>query len=309
MTQFQQDLAASHNNIAVLLSATGDPTGALAAYGRALPIQQKLAEANPSVTRFQEVLAILHYNTGVLLFATGDPAGARASYERRITMFQELADANPKVTELQQYLALTLNDIGLVLAATGDPSGAVASHSRALTIRQKLAVANPKSPDYRNDVASCHSNTADVLRRLGLNAKSREGYEQAIALRERLVQEHPDLTSYRSDLAGSLRRRGLARLGLGDPGGAAADTRRALEFWDGLPTRSGQEWFETACCHAASERVGRARRIRYAGRRWIGRGRQGDGVTVKSGRYGLSRPRRLPRYSPRAVARGTFFGS
>ena len=33
--------------------------------------------------------------------------------------------------------------------------------------------------------------------------------------------------------------------------GASADTRRALELWDGLPSRSGEEWFETSCGHAA----------------------------------------------------------
>jgi hypothetical protein len=51
-------------------------------------------------------------------------------------------------------------------------------------------------------------------------------------------------------LALSLRRRGLARSDLGDPAGAAADARRALELYDGLSSRSGEEWFETACCRA-----------------------------------------------------------
>ena len=56
---------------------------------------------------------------------------------------------------------------------------------------------------------------------------------------------------YRSDLAYSLRRRGLVRRETGDPAGAAADARRALGLYDGLPSRSGEEWFETTCCHAA----------------------------------------------------------
>jgi hypothetical protein len=56
---------------------------------------------------------------------------------------------------------------------------------------------------------------------------------------------------YRSHLAYSLRRRGLARRGLGELAGAAADARRALMLYDALPSRSGEEWFETACCHAA----------------------------------------------------------
>jgi hypothetical protein len=48
-----------------------------------------------------------------------------------------------------------------------------------------------------------------------------------------------------------LRRRGLALRDLGDPAGAAADAQRALELYDGLASRSGEEWFETACCRAA----------------------------------------------------------
>jgi hypothetical protein len=51
-------------------------------------------------------------------------------------------------------------------------------------------------------------------------------------------------------LAFSLRRRGLARRDLGDPAGATADIRRALRLYDGLATRSREEWYERACCYA-----------------------------------------------------------
>jgi eukaryotic-like serine/threonine-protein kinase len=88
-------------------------------------------------------------------------------------------------------------------------------------------------------------------RSLGLPAAAKGGYERAIAIRELLIQEEPESTGYRSGLATSLRRRGLARRETGDPAGAAADARRALLLYGGLPSRSGAEWFETACCHAA----------------------------------------------------------
>jgi hypothetical protein len=68
---------------------------------------------------------------------------------------------------------------------------------------------------------------------------------------EPLARENPTNVLYQSDPALSLRGRGLARLGLRDPAGAADDTRRALAIWDALPTRDGGDWFETACCHAA----------------------------------------------------------
>ncbi len=56
---------------------------------------------------------------------------------------------------------------------------------------------------------------------------------------------------HRSQLASSYRGRGLVHSNLADPAGAAADTRRALALLEGLPSRTGGEWFETACAHAA----------------------------------------------------------
>jgi hypothetical protein len=90
-----------------------------------------------------------------------------------------------------------------------------------------------------------------VLRRLGRKAEARDGSDMAVAFREALVKEVPNVAVYRSHLAWSLLGRGLARRELGDPAGAAADARKAIALWDGLPSRSGREWFETACAHAA----------------------------------------------------------
>ena len=43
----------------------------------------------------------------------------------------------------------------------------------------------------------------------------------------------------------------LARRDLNDATGASADARRALALYDGVPSRTGEDWFETACCRAA----------------------------------------------------------
>jgi hypothetical protein len=90
-----------------------------------------------------------------------------------------------------------------------------------------------------------------MLRRLGRPAEARDGCDQAIAIREALVREVPKVPEYRSRLAYSYRRRGLARGDLGDPAGAAADARRAVALGEGLPSRTGQGWFQTACARAA----------------------------------------------------------
>ena len=130
---------------------------------------------------------------------------------------------------------------------TGRPTEAEAEHRRALAIREKLAADNPKVPVHRDAVAVSHTNLSVILRRLGRPTEARDGCDQAIAIREALVREVPKVPMYRSHLAYSYRRRGLARGDLGDFAGAAADARRALALWEGLPSRTGQEWFETAC--------------------------------------------------------------
>ncbi len=56
---------------------------------------------------------------------------------------------------------------------------------------------------------------------------------------------------YRASLAENCLNRGLARRALGDPAGAAADVRRAVALYDALPSRSVEEWFLSACAHAA----------------------------------------------------------
>ena len=94
-----------------------------------------------------------------------------------------------------------------------------------------------------------------MLRRLGRPAEAREGCDRAIAIFEALVAELPKVPRYRAELAQSYFRRGVARADLGDIAGAAADARRALALFEGLPSPSGfetaWEFFETACVHAA----------------------------------------------------------
>jgi len=138
-----------------------------------------------------------------------------------------------------------------LLARTGDSAGALTAFGQALPRWQRLVDDNPSVPMYRNFMATVVNNRADEHRRLGRNAPAREGYDRAVAIRERLVQDHSQVAIFRIHLSWSLRRRGLTRFKQGDLAGDTADTRRALAILDGLPTRSAEQWFETACCHAA----------------------------------------------------------
>jgi hypothetical protein len=82
-------------------------------------------------------------------------------------------------------------------------------------------------------------------------AQARDHAERAVAAREALVREDPRTPGYRAGLAENFLNRGLARRGQGDIAGAGADVRRALGLYDILPSRSGEQWFLSACSHAA----------------------------------------------------------
>ena len=64
------------NHIADVLRRTGKPVEALTEYGMALAINQKLADADPSVTHFQSSLAESHNSLGIVLRMTGKPEEA-----------------------------------------------------------------------------------------------------------------------------------------------------------------------------------------------------------------------------------------
>ncbi len=257
---------------------------------------KKLADDNPTDTGFRSRLADSHNDLGNLLKATGRTAEAEAKYRRALEIFAKLADDHPAVTDFRSSLAIVHNNLGNLLAETGRPAEAEPKYRRALEIKQKLAADNPKDRDNRNAVASCHSDLSVILRRLGRPGEARDGCDRAIAIGEALVRDDPKAPAYRNGLASSHRRRGQARRDLGDLAGAAADARTALELWEGVPSRDGEDWFETACTRARAGGPGRLGRL---GRRGGGRGRRGDGAAPQGRRDGLPQPRRLP-YGGRA---------
>jgi serine/threonine-protein kinase len=254
-TRFQRNVAMGHNNLGELLAHMGDPAGARQEYAKALAIRQKLATDNPAVTQFQRDLSVSHANLGLLRSQAGDLAGAREAHEAARDIFQRLAEANPTVREFQSKLAECHHRIGRLLYEAGDPAQARVAYSQALAIREKLAAANPQVTQYLSDLMDSHTDLAELLRTERRPAEARAGFDRSVAAGEPLARDNPRNTLCQTRLADSLRGRALARLDLGDVAGAAADTRSALAIYDRLPSRSPEDWFQTACCHAALARL------------------------------------------------------
>jgi serine/threonine protein kinase/tetratricopeptide (TPR) repeat protein len=263
VAKYRLRLAAGHINIGPGLTAAGKPSEAEAAYRRGLEILQKLADDNPAVTEFRRGLALSHYNLGMLmafprgsfpswnmLKAWGKPTEAEAELRRAVEIWEQLVADNRAVTEYRTWLAMSHSSLSGLLNQTGRPTEAEAELRRALEIRQKLVDDSPKVLLDRGFVGISYMELADLALARGRLAEARDGYDRGIAVQERLARDDSKTEGYRSDLARILRSRGLARAGLGDVSDAAADVRRALGLYDGLPKRSDDEWFQTACARA-----------------------------------------------------------
>jgi serine/threonine-protein kinase len=231
VARFQRDLAASHANLGVLLWATGKLGRALQAHEQALAIQQKLAKASPADTQLQSDLANSHNNIAAVLSHMGKAAESLQQHQKTRDLRQQLADANPSVTEFQSDLAQSYNNIGWQLLQTGKLEEAVQALEKALAINQKLAHANPAAPDIQRALAQGYNNVGMIHIRQKDYPRALAAIDKGLETGKQLAAAYSKSGEYGAVLGASYCLRGWARVRSGQPAGAAADLRRALELW------------------------------------------------------------------------------
>ncbi len=251
VTEFRIGLADTHASLALMLYQLGRPVESEVQFREAMAEREKLANEDPTLTQIQSDLAQSRHNLGYILADTGKLAKAETEYRKALSIYQALVKDNPAVDKFRDSLANSHLDLGILLLQTGRAAQAETEQRAAIALYQKLTNENPKAPNHQFGLAGALSNLGDAIRPLGRSAEAKAAYDKAVVINERLVKESPK-PWYRSLLAHAVRRRGLAAGDLGDQPAAAADLERALGLYDGLPTRSGEEWFETACCHAGA---------------------------------------------------------
>ncbi|MBY0397028.1 MAG: tetratricopeptide repeat protein, partial [Thermoleophilia bacterium] len=239
-----------HASLGFVLLEQKRQAEAEAEYREAVRIQEGLVADDPTDHDLKDSLAISHLNLGRLLAGTDQAAKAEVEYRQAIAILAAIAREQPAMVVYRLRLATTHRFLGEVLRRSGRPSEAERELRETLAITVAAAETMSGAIFVNNEVATAHNNLGDAIRAQGRTAEARDCYERAIAIRERLVKEDLKTPIFRSHLAWSLRRRGLTRIDLGDLAGGIADTRRALNLWDGLNSLSGEEWFETGCAHA-----------------------------------------------------------
>jgi tetratricopeptide (TPR) repeat protein len=272
VTDFYVGLAGSHSELSVRLTLLGRPEEAEAELHAAISVGQGLLSRGGDPGRAHAILAPLHHGVGRYREQAGDRDGAIGHDRESVRLNGDrpgpaifelgrlLGDADRHDEAIAVYRRVIAIDAseprgpsGLAgaLLRVGRPAEAVGAGRDALRLLERIAAAEPGKAEHRDDLAGALLTLGDALRCSGSSAEARIAYDRTVAIREALIEEHPNDPKCRSHLAWSLSRRGLTRGALGDPAGAAEDARHSLALYDGLPSRSGEEWFQTACVHAA----------------------------------------------------------
>ena len=202
-----------------------------------------------------------HSNLGVLLLDTGRPMEAETEYRRALALRERTAQAYPAAPELRGDVAASHNKLGSLLLRTGRLAEAEAEHRTALALYRKLADENPTILEYGDGLASSLVGLGDAVAGLLVACRrparatirrshSVSGWSaRARPSRRTASPWHPRYGgTVSSTISATPPQRRPTPAGTGTPRWAAVAVGR-------------EEWFETACCHAADRRPGRAPRF------------------------------------------------
>jgi tetratricopeptide (TPR) repeat protein len=193
------DVARSLGKVGGLLKATGDRTGALAAFEEERELAQRL-EAECPTDAVRSVLAKSHHDIGFLLERSGKRKEAMAWYRKALVVRQKLADANPAVADYQRDLCDTHNNVAVVLVQTGKPEETLTAWRKALAVQQKLAEDHPDVADFQQGLAYTHGNIGLLLSMTGKPEEAMASFAEALDLFQKLADANPAVTDFKFDL-------------------------------------------------------------------------------------------------------------
>ena len=127
---------------------------ALAHYGSALTMRQKLVEELPDDTRVKMALADIHGKIGYVHKLTGDLAKARAEHTAALNIRRALAEIDHSNTLFKHRLADTLERLAEVKQEDGEIEQAMADYQEALKILGPPAERQPDNANLQRAVAS-----------------------------------------------------------------------------------------------------------------------------------------------------------
>ncbi len=222
----RRDLAATANELGIVLWDTGKIAEAEAELRSAVSIQQALADENPAVTEFGFGLTAMHIHFGRVLSLAGKQA--EAELRTALAISRKLMDRDPAVTLVRRSVAVSRNGLGHVLCLAGKHAQAEAELRTALAIVQKLADENPRISTFREDIAIVQTELGVVLLQMGNPAEAEARLTNAVAILQGLADDNRAVATFDEHLARALSAVGDVVRSLGRAAAAKGSYERAI---------------------------------------------------------------------------------
>ena len=285
-TEWQRDLAVSHEKIGDVRRAQGTPTTALKAYQEELRIVSLLAAADPDNARWQRDLSLSQIKIGDAQVALGYLTGALEAYRVSLEISTRLAAADPGNTERQRDLSVSHMRIGDVwhqwaIVSDANVSEALEAYQAGVDIIVRLAASDPGNAVWQSDLAIGQQKIGHMRRLQGSLLMPLEAYQASLDITERLAASDP--ATSRGNATLSISHFDVALVishydVVGVSGNAKASSGSRAEDrggdgteWDARPTRDA---YFPAGCETNSpklelvEKIGREADLQIAAKPW-----------------------------------------
>src|SRR5216684_720783 len=261
----QQDLSAAYNRVG---SLTFDVAMALDTHRKALAINQRLLESEPSNRNHQAQLSLSYGLVANVLKEAGDSPASLENFRKAMTVMESLTLADPNQPEYRVNLAEDYDWMGVMLVRLGQDDSASNYHAKALALRSTLVATDTSNIDYRRALMMSNLYTADRLAGRGDDRTALDYIRSAAQIPEDLNKRDPYNVVYRRDLWLVNLRLARSLHNLHDSAGALEAYQKALTLIEQLsladPGDQGHRHGLAVTCLEHAQLLGELNRTREA---------------------------------------------
>jgi eukaryotic-like serine/threonine-protein kinase len=208
----------------------GDKAGAVASYGKALDILERLVARSSSDASVTSDLAVTYERMGDALRMTGKSDPALDYYKKALTIRETLLAASPSDTGIRRAVGGNYQRLGDLIALEGNAGEALRLQREGLAILEQLSAENPTDAEVCRSLVISYIKVGDMLGATGDLHGSIDSYRQAVPICEALASQHPSNSRYRRLLTVGYDKVGNGLSAIHDPAQALELYRKSMEL-------------------------------------------------------------------------------
>jgi eukaryotic-like serine/threonine-protein kinase len=232
----RRETARAYARVGRIHNHLGAPDKAETAFGRAVDLQQALADEFPGEPGCRHDLAVSLMNRVDFLIDLDRLAEAEQDCRRAQLLLRQLREGSPRSAQYRDGAARMHNALGIIGQRTGRPQMAGEQSKQSLTLARQLRDENPASPHHRRALAVVLHDRGLHLQDQGRLREAEDHLRQSNDLKRRLVKDFPGLPRYRADLANGATNLGDLLRKAGRLPEAEEAFREVMPLWQRLAT-------------------------------------------------------------------------